>query len=63
MVALHFTHYNFARIHKTRRITPVRAAGVAEHVWSLEEIVIMADSNMPKPGKRGPYEKAAANSN
>ena len=37
-VSLHFMHYNFARIHKTLRVTPAMAAGVSDHVWSLEEI-------------------------
>lgn len=37
-VALHFMHYNFAKIHKTLRITPAMAAGIPDHVWSLEEI-------------------------
>lgn len=27
--------------------------------WSLEEIVMMADSYAPTPGKRGPYKKAS----
>lgn len=27
-LALHFTHYNFVRIHKTLRVTPAMAAGV-----------------------------------
>jgi len=31
-VALHFMHYNFARIHKTLRVTPAMEAGVADHV-------------------------------
>jgi hypothetical protein len=31
-VALHFIHYNFARIHKTLRITPAMAAGISDHV-------------------------------
>jgi IS1 family transposase len=38
MIALHYMHYNFARIHKTLRVTPAMEAGVADHVWSLEEI-------------------------
>ena len=38
-VALHYIHYNFARIHTTLRVTPAMAAGVADHVWSIEEIV------------------------
>ncbi len=41
-VAIHFIHYNFARIHKTLRITPAMAAGLSDHVWSLEEIVLLA---------------------
>lgn len=35
-------YYNFGRIHKTLRITPAKAAGVSDHVWSLEEIVALA---------------------
>ena len=42
-VSLHFLHYNFARIHKTLRVTPAMAAGVSDHVWSLEEIARLAD--------------------
>lgn len=42
-VSLHFMHYNFARPHKTLskpyRTTPAMAAGVADHVWGLDEIV------------------------
>jgi hypothetical protein len=53
-------HYNFARIHKMLRITPSMAAGLSDHVWSLEEIVMMADSYMPKAARRGPYKKRAA---
>jgi IS1 family transposase len=42
MVAIHFLYYNFGRIHKTLRITPAMAAGLTDHVWSLEEIVLLA---------------------
>jgi IS1 family transposase len=38
MVALHFMYYNFARIHMTLKTTPAVSAGVADHVWSVEEI-------------------------
>jgi IS1 family transposase len=41
-VALHFMHYNFGRIHKTLRVTPAMEAGIADHVWSLEEMVLLA---------------------
>ncbi len=42
-VALHFMNYNFARIHKTLRVTPAMEAGIAKHVWELEEIVGLLD--------------------
>jgi len=38
-VALHFMHYNFARVHQTLRVTPAMEAGVSNHVWSIDEIV------------------------
>src|SRR5260370_36794322 len=38
-VALHFMHYNFCRVHQTLRVTPAMEAGIADHVWSIEEIV------------------------
>ena len=43
-VALHFLHYNFARIHQTLRVTPAMEAGVTDHVWSIEEIVGLLES-------------------
>lgn len=57
MVAIHAVYYNFARIHKTLRITPAMACGLSDHVWSLEEIVLMADHYAPAPKPRGPYKK------
>jgi hypothetical protein len=39
MVAPHFLHCNFARIHKTLRITPAMATGLSDHLWSYEELV------------------------
>jgi IS1 family transposase len=43
MVAIHFMYYNFGRIHKTLRVTPAMAAGLTDHVWSLEEIASLAN--------------------
>ena len=49
-VALHFMHYNFCRVHQTlqRRDlacpTPAMAAGVADHVWALDEIVQLIEA-------------------
>jgi IS1 family transposase len=42
-VALHYMHYNFARVHQTLRVTPAMEAGISDHVWSLEEIVGLLD--------------------
>jgi len=44
-VALHFLHYNFARVHKTLGKTPAMAAGVADHVWTPVEIAKLLISN------------------
>ena len=41
-VSLHFMYYNFARIHGTLRVTPAMEAGIADHVWTLEEIIALA---------------------
>lgn len=38
-VALHFMHYNFARVHQTLRVTPAMQAGIADHVWTISEMV------------------------
>lgn len=43
-VALHFMHYNFARVHQTLRVTPAMAAGVTDHVWEIGEIVALLDA-------------------
>jgi hypothetical protein len=46
-VSLHFMHYNFARPHSALKEryprTPAMAAGVADHIWSLEEIAALLD--------------------
>jgi hypothetical protein len=39
MVALYFMYYNFGRVHQTLRVTPAMEAGIADHVWPVEEIV------------------------
>jgi hypothetical protein len=42
-LALYFMHYNFCRIHSTLRVTPAMEAGIADHVWTLEEVVALID--------------------
>jgi hypothetical protein len=38
-VALHFAWYNFVRVHKSLRVTPAMQAGLANHIWSLAELI------------------------
>lgn len=42
-VALHFMYYNFARKHQALKTSPAVAAGVADHVWTVEEICGLLD--------------------
>jgi IS1 family transposase len=43
MLALHYMFYNFARIHRSLRVTPAMEAGLADHVWEIEEILALLD--------------------
>jgi IS1 family transposase len=60
-VSLHFMHYNYARPHKTLSkkypTTPAMAAGVADHVWTLEEIAGLLEV----PGQVLSQKKLASN--
>jgi IS1 family transposase len=38
-LAIHYMHYNYCRIHQTLRITPAMAAGISDHVWSIDEVI------------------------
>ena len=65
-VSLHFMYYNFARIHRSLRVTPAMEAGVSEHVWSVEEISALLDKKEQEAieagaMKRGPYRKRNSN--
>ena len=48
-VSLHFLHYNFARVHGSLKTeqgyprTPAMAAGISDHVWTLDEITGLLD--------------------
>ena len=47
-VALHIMYYNFVRVHKTLRVTPAMEAGIADHVWTMEELVGLLVANAPR---------------
>lgn len=39
MLAIYHAYYNFCRVHQTLRVTPAMESGLADHVWSLNEMV------------------------
>jgi IS1 family transposase len=58
-VALYFMYYNFCRVHKTLRVTPAMEAGLADHVWTVEELAALLPE--PQAKKRGPYKPRNSN--
>jgi len=44
-VALFFMYSNFGRKHQTLGTTPAVKTGITDHIWSINEIVALADSN------------------
>jgi IS1 family transposase len=42
-LAIHYMHYNFGRVQKALKGTPAMAAGLADRVWSVEDIVSLLD--------------------
>jgi IS1 family transposase len=56
-VSLHFFHYNFCRVHQTLATTPAVAAGVTDHVWTLDELVGLLVEAESFPTTRGRYTK------
>src|SRR5436305_13496331 len=47
-VAIYFTWYNFGRVHQTLKTTPAVKAGVANHIWKIEEMVALLEAVEPK---------------
>jgi hypothetical protein len=47
-LALYFMHYNFARAHKSLTnpypTTPAMAAGITDHIWTVQEIARLTDA-------------------
>lgn len=43
-ISLFHMHYNFCRIHKSLRVTPAMEAGLTDHVWDLEEVLMMVET-------------------
>jgi hypothetical protein len=49
--------YNFVKMHRTLKMTPALAAGVADRLWSVEDIVALIEAREPPSKKRGLYKK------
>ena len=45
MVAIYHAYYNFCRVHQTLRVTPAMEAGLANHVWTVQELVCLLERN------------------
>ena len=58
-VAFHMMYYNFVRIHKTLRVTPAMAAGVADRLWKITDIAKLVEDAEAAPKSRGSYMKRA----
>lgn len=41
MLALHYMHYNFVRIHQTLRVSPAMAAGVADRLRAIQDLIAL----------------------
>jgi IS1 family transposase len=57
MIEIYTLFYNFVRIHKTVKMSPAMAAGIADTLWSMEDIAALCEAKAP--AKRGAYKKAA----
>ena len=40
-VAIYFVCYDYAHVHQRLRVTPAMEAGLADHVWAIEERVAL----------------------
>jgi hypothetical protein len=56
MVALYTTWYNFARINSAVKVSPAMAAGIADKLWDIGDIVNnpskLANCNSAEPAMR-----------
>jgi len=59
-VSLYFVFYNWMKIHKTLRVTPAMAAGLADKLMAMEDLVALIDATADKPNRPKTYKKKAA---
>jgi IS1 family transposase len=60
-VSIHFMHYNYCRVHASlNKQTPAMAAGIADHVWTVSDLIGLLEQAEAVPSRRGSYKKRAA---
>ncbi len=47
-VALYFMWYNFGRVHQTLKTTPAVKAGIANHAWTVDEVIGLLEAVEPE---------------
>lgn len=66
-VALHMMHYNFCRKHQTLGTSPAVKVGLADHVWTIDELIGLLENQEQQAieagaMKRGSYRKRGSDS-
>jgi hypothetical protein len=46
-VALYVAHYNLCRVHEALKMTPAKAIGVADRVWTIGDLIDAALATQP----------------
>ncbi len=59
MLGIYFMWYNFGRKHQTLGTTPAVKAGVADHIWSVDEVIGLLEAVEPKATR--PARKSVSN--
>lgn len=54
-VTLFVAHYNLCRVHETLRVTPAMALGVADHIWTIGELIDVAIADQQPAPRMRPY--------
>ncbi len=55
-VSLFMAHYNLCHVHETIRMTPAMALGVADHIWTVGELVEAALEGFEPPPRYQPFQ-------
>ena len=59
MLGIYFMWYNFGRNHQTLKMTPAMKAGIADHVWTVEEVIGLLE--VVEPTSTRPAKKSISN--